>query len=247
MKRFDYAVALNQLKVGKEPKLNNSIKYDEIPQWVQGKDFFELFLPYVKIIGDSREQDKWLEYACKYYGIAFEWAKQDKKGKSENLKEGDYTFKVVFGNKEYDFTGRVAYERKGSVAEFYGNCTGYNKEKNTSDRDRINREFDRFNDKGYHKVVLMLEFGEKMTDLIGMEFEFRGEGGKLIKKNTYNTLYSTVMSWKQPNNKGFEIIQSASRRKLFWIFLQDCYYYFRNEIRHECINKNLLEKGEENA
>lgn len=241
MKRFDYEVAINQLKLGKDKKLNDNIRYDLIPNWVQGEDFLKLFLPYLKIIGDSREQDKWIESACKYYGIAFEWAKKDKKAKTENLKEGDYTFKVIFGDREFDFVGVVAYERKGSVAEFYGNCTGQKKAKGTSDRERIKREFDRFAEKGYKKVVLLLEFGEKLTDLIGLQFEFRGDGGKLQVKNTFHTIYSAVMSWKQPNNKGFDVIQSNSHKKLFWLFLQDCYYYFRNEIRQECIDKNMIE------
>ena len=237
MKRFDYEVAINQLCLNKENKLNNEIKYDLIPNWVQGEDFLKLFLPYLKIIGDSREQDKWVQNACEYYGIDFEWAKKDKKANTENLKEGDYTFKVIFGEKEFDFVGKVAYERKGSIAEFYGNCTG----KGSSDRERIKREFDRFAEKNYDKVVLMLEFGEKLTDLIGLQFEFRGEKGVLQVKNTFHTIYSAVMSWKQPNNKNFDIIQSNSHKKLFWLFLQDCYYYFRNELRQECIDKNLIE------
>ena len=240
MKRFDYEVALSQLGVGKDKQLNNEIMYDLVPDWVQGKDFLNLFLPYLKIIGDSREQNRWIETACQFYGIAFEWAKKDKKAGTENLKEGDYTFKVIFGNKEYDYVGKVAYERKGSIAEFYGNCTGQ-KKTGASDRERIKREFDRFSEKNYDKVVLMLEFGEKITDLIGLEFEFRGENGKLQIKNTYHTIYSAVMSWKQPNNKDFDVIQSNSHKKLFWLFLQDCYYYFRNEIRQECIDKNMIE------
>lgn len=241
MKRFDYEVAVNQLQLGKDKQLNTDIHYDLIPSWVQGNDFLKLFLPYLKIIGDSREQDKWIESACNYYGIAFEWAKKDKKANTENLKEGDYTFKVIFGEREFDYIGKVAYERKGSIAEFYNNCTGYQKAKGTSDRERIKREFDRFTEKNYDKVVLMLEFGEKVTDLIGLNFEFRGEKGKLQVKNTYHTIYSAVMSWKQPNNKDFDIIQSNSHNKLFWLFLQDCYYYFRNEIRKECIDKQMID------
>ena len=81
MKRFDYEVAINQLKLGKDKKLNTDIQYDLIPNWVSSQDFLQLFLPYLKIIGDSREQDKWIEEACNYYGIAFEWAKKDKKAK----------------------------------------------------------------------------------------------------------------------------------------------------------------------
>lgn len=241
MKRFDYEVAVNQLQLGKDKQLNTAINYDLIPSWVQGADFLKLFLPYLKIVGDSREQDKWVEEACKYYGIAFEWAKKDTKAKTENLKEGDYSFKVEFGNREFDYVGVVAYERKGSIAEFYGNCTGQNKEKGTSDRERITRELTRFKEKQYKKVVLMLQFGERLTDLINLQFEFRGEGGKLITKNTFYTIYSAVMSWKQPNNKDFDVIQSNSRKRLFWLFLQDCYYYFRNDIRQECINKGMIE------
>lgn len=241
MTRFDYEVAVNQLQLGKDVKINNSIRYELIPSWVRGADFLKLFLPYLKIIGDSREQDKWIEAACKCYGIAFEWAKKDVKAKTENLKEGDYSFKVQFGNRVFDYVGVVAYERKGSIAEFYSNCTGYHKDKGTSDRERIKRELDRFTVKQYKKVVLMLQFGERLTDLIDLQFQFRGDGGKLITKNTFYTIYSTVMSWKQPNNKNFDIIQSNSRKRLFWLFLQDCYYYFRNDIRQECIDKGIIE------
>ena len=74
-----------------------------------------------------------------------------------------------------------------------------------------------------------------------MEFIYRGADGEIVNKNTYYTVYSAVMSWKQPNNKDFDIIQSNSRQRLFWLFLQDCYYYFRNDIREECIEKGLIE------
>ena len=245
MKRFDYEVAVNQLQLGKEIKLNNDLQYYRIPNWVSSSDFLHLFLPYLKIIGDSREQDKWIETACDFYGIAFEWAKKDKKANTENLKEGDYSFQVIFGNKIYDYVGKVAYERKGSIAEFYNNCTGYDRDKKVSDRDRIGREFERFKEKRYKKVVLMLEFGEKLTDLINLQFAFRGKGGEIEKYCTYNTIYSAVMSWKQPNNKDFDIIQSNSHLDLFWLFIQDCYYYFRNDIRQECIDNNLIEEEKE--
>lgn len=241
MKRFDYEVAINQLRLGKDKQLNTNIRYDLIPEWVKGEDFLKLFLPYLKIVGDSREQNRWIESACEYYGVAFEWAKKDKKQKTENLKEGDYTFQVLFKEREFDFTGKVAYERKGSISELYGNCTSQNKDKNTSDRERIKREFDRFSEKNYKKVVLMLEFGEKITDLIDLSFEFRGKNGKMQTKNTFHTIYSAIMSWKQPNNKNFDVIQSNSHKNLYWLFLQDCFYFFRNELRQECIDKNMIE------
>lgn len=239
MKHFDFETALNALKVGKQTKLNEI--REDLPEWVQGKDFITLFLPYLKIVGDSREQDKWIEQACEYYGIAFEWRAKDRKTKTENLKEGDYSFIVCYGNREYDYVGKVAYERKGSISELYRNCTGYNHDKQSSDRDRIDREFSRFADKGYEKVVLMLEFGEKLIDLINMHFEYRASGGIIQDKNTHYVVYSALMSWKQPNNKNFDIIQSHSHKKLFWLFLQDCFYFFRNEIRNECKEKNILQ------
>lgn len=239
MKSFSYEVAINQLRLDKKTKLNTELRYKLIPKWVAGEDFLKNFLPYLKIVGDSREQNKWIELACRYYGIAFEWAKKDNKEKTENLKEGDYTFKVVFGNKAYDYTGIVAYERKGSIAEFYTNCTGQ-KSDGSSDRERIEREFSRFQEKEYKKVVLMLEFGEKITDLIDLSFAFRVKGGGWLTKSVGHTLYSTVMSWKQPNNKRFEIIQSDDHIRLFWLFVQDCYYFFRNEIRNECQEKGLI-------
>lgn len=242
MKHFDYEVAINQLKLDKKAKLNNNIRYDFIPEWAKSEDFLKRFLPYLKIIGDSREQDKWLKKACDYYGIAFEWAKKDNKGKTENLKEGDYTFKVIFGNKIYDYTGIVAYERKGSISEFYNNCVGRKKENGTSDRERVEKEFARFNKKGYRKVVLLLEFGERLIDLTDLSFGYPTKDGQWLVKNVGNTIYSTIMSWKQPNNKAFEIIQSNNHKRLFWLFLQDCYYFFRNEIRNECIEKELIEE-----
>lgn len=243
MKNFNYETAINQLVLDKKRVLNTQIKYELIPKWTESKGFFELFLPYLKIIGDSREQDVWVKKACEHYGIAFETAKKDTALGTENLKEGDYTFCVVFGNKTYNYLGDVAYERKGSIAEFYGNCTKWNKEKKVSDRQRIKRELNRFEEKKYRKVVLMLEFGECITDTIDQTFEYRTPHG-IEKKDTKNICYSALMSWKQPNNNSFEILQSSNRKKLFWLFLQDCYYFFRNEIRNECISKHLIEKGE---
>lgn len=238
MKEFNYETALNCLGVGKEKRLNDTFRL-RVPDWVRGAGFIKYFLPYVKVIGDSREQDKWMENACKYYGIAFEWARKDDKSGTENLKEGDYTFAVVFGNKTYDYTGQVAFERKGSVSEFYSNCTGA---KERSDRERVKREFNRFGAKGYRKVVLMLEFGERLVDLIDLKFEYRNHNGVIEKKNVGYTLYSTIMSWKQPNNADFDVIQSNNRERLFWLFLQECYYFFRNDLRIECEEKNLIEK-----
>ena len=242
MNRFDYEVAINQLKLGKDVKLND-VKYDLVPTWVSN-DFLQLFLPYLEVVGDSREQDDWVERACKYYGIKFTKAKKDKKAGTENLKEGDYTFNVHFGNQEFSYVGIVAYERKGSISEFYGNCTGYDKETKVVERDRLQREFDRFSAHKYKKVVLMLEFGENVLDLVGLEFQFRGKGGKIVHKNVNNSLFSAVMSWRQPNNKCFDVIQSNNRKKLFWLFLLDCYYFFRNEIRILCRDKGLFDRKE---
>jgi hypothetical protein len=90
----------------------------------------------------------------------------------------------------------------------------------------------------------MLEFGNNIIDLINMEFRYRNSNGELVIKNTNKVIYSAVMSWKQPNNKDFDVIQSDSHRKLFWLFIQECYYYFRNEIRRECIDKNIIENIE---
>lgn len=233
MKRFNYETAINQLGLDKKQQINTNIYYDKIPQWVQVQDFLYLFLPFLKIYGDSREQDKWIENACKYYGIAFEWLAKNQKAGTENLKEGDYTYSIIFGNKEYNYVNIVVYERKGAISEYYSNCI--------NGRDRIKREFVRFNVKQYDKVVLMLQFGEKLTDLINMKFKYYNKYGEKVEKDTGYTMYSTTLSWKQPNHNNFDVIQSSDKVQLFWIMLQDMFYYFRQELRLECIEKNLIE------
>ena len=237
MKRFDYEVAVNQLKLGKDVVLNKAIATDKIPRWANTEDFVKLFLPYLQIVGDSREQDNWIEKACDYYGISFVKAQKGKQ--SENLKEGDYTFRVIFGNRTFDYVGIVAFVRKGSICELYNNCIG----KDGKERERIQRELNRFIDKHYRKVVLLLEFGENLTDLIGITFQFRSKGGRIETKDVKNVVYSAIMSWRQPNNKNFDVLQSHNRIKLFWLFLQDCYYFFRGEIRKECQLQNLIEEN----
>lgn len=239
MKRFDYSVAMHELGLIKGQKTANRVQYGRIPKWVRGKDFLELFLPYLEIVGDSREQDHWVEKACAWYGIEFEWARKDETSGTENLKEGDYSFKMRFAGKTYDYIGQVAYERKGSVGELYNNCTAH--KESGSERDRIQREFGRL--KSYKKVVLLLQFGENLTDLIDAEFSFVGHDGHITQKSVGYTLFSAVMSWKQPNNKNFDVLQSASKERLYWLMVQDIYYYFRNEVRNECMEKGLL-KGE---
>lgn len=240
MKRFEYATAINQLKLEKKQIVNKNLcSIDKLPLFARLKNFYEMFLPYLTIVADSREQDTWVTQYATHYGIKVELAKKDTKLGTENLKEGDYTFKVSFGNNEYDFTGVVSYERKGKISEFYNNCL--------SDRKRVKREFERFGQKMYDKVVLLLQFGEKLEDLINLQFSYYGkENGerKLFTKNTHYTMYSTIMSWKQPNNNDFDIIQSENKTKLFWLMVVDMYYYFRNVIRNESISKGLVEELE---
>ena len=234
MKTFNYETAINQLGLDKKQIVNKNLNLDKMPEFANLTNFKKLFLPYVKIVCDSREQDRWLEDYAKYYGIETISAK--KGNERENLKEGDYTFVVDFGNQTYDFTGLVSYERKGNISEFYKNCQ--------QDRKRVKREFNRFGSKQYEKVVLMLQFGEQLTDLINLKFYYyeKGEDGKpkQVTKNTHHTMFSTVMSWKQPNNNNFDIIQSSNKAKLFWLMLLDMYYFFRNYLREECIAKDLI-------
>jgi hypothetical protein len=227
---FNFKTALNRVADLTMP-VNANISYNLIPKWVVGEDFLTRFLPYLMIVGDSREQNTWIKDACNFYGIKYELAKENKKNGTNNLKEGDYTFKVIYGSKIYDFTGVVAYERKGSVGELYKNCTGWNKEKKTNDRDRISKEFERFTSKKYKKVVLMLEFGNCLNDLINMEFSYPDKYGVYHKKSVGNVIYSTLMSWHQSNLYNFDILQANTHLELFWLFVQDMYYYFRNEIR----------------
>ena len=103
---------------------------------------------------------------------------------------------------------------------------------------------ERFGVKRYLKTVLMIEYGESLLDLIGADFEYRGRDGNLVTKDVKWTIFSTLASWKQPNNKNFEIIQSASHNKLFWLMLMDMYYFYRNEIKNECEEKGLLKENQ---
>lgn len=242
MADFNLQKSLKILGYNKGLILNENLNTDKIPSWVKGNDFFGLFLPHLIIIGDSREQDNWIEKACAYYGIKYKRAEKDKHAHLENLKEGDYSFGLIFGEEIINYVGKVAYERKGSVSELYNNCTGYNKETQRSDRERIKKEFDRFNTKQYRKVVLMLEFGEKILDLIDMTFSYYAKNGELQIKSVGNTIYSTIMSWSQPNNKNFDIIQSNSHVTLFWIMLQDMFYFWRNDIKNLIQNKEKTEE-----
>lgn len=241
MKLIPYEQALNKLKLDKKNPRNNNILFNSrlTPSWVSGKDFIHHFLPYLTIKIDSREQDDWVKKICDYYKISNELAVKNKKEKTENLKEGDITFSVHFGNKVYDYTNIVAYERKGSACEFYNNVL--------ADRERLENEFDRQLQKGYKKFVLMLEFGNKIDDLIDYEFSFYDRNGNLETKSCGQTVFATVSSWTQPNKYAFDLIQcdtqskdktqrTLARSKLFWLMLFDMYYFFKQEIRLEAQN-----------
>lgn len=244
MKQFDYATALNQLKLDKKNILNKNIHYERLPQWAQGQSFLKMFLPYIKIRSDSREQDAYIQKACDYFGIAWEEARKDKKTGSENLKEGDITFAVIFGQQVYDYTGVVCYERKGSASEWYNNIM--------KDRDRLNKEMQRQIDKGYKKFTLLLEIGNCLYDLIDYKFYYYNEQGERVEKTLGMNAFSTISSWCQNNHFGIELLQVDTqkgnkderfhaRMKLFILMLYDMFYYFRQEIRLECIEKNLIE------
>jgi len=236
MELIKYEQALNKLKLDKKHPINTNISFDSRLDWVVGKDFTNLFLPYLKLKIDSREQDDWVSKVCDYFGIATEIAVKDKKAKTENLKEGDITFSVHFGDKVYDYTNIVAYERKGSASEFCNNVM--------NDRERLEKEFERQLRKGYRKFVLVLEIGNSLYDLIDYKFSYYNKDGTIEEKSCRNTVFATVSSWVQPNKYAFDIIQcdtqstikrerSFARMKLFWLMLYDMYYFFRQEIRLE--------------
>lgn len=251
MELIKFEQAINKLKLDKKNPINN-INFDERfdIDWVRGKSFQTLFLPFLKLKIDSREQDDWVARACAFFGIKNEIAKKDKKGKTENLKEGDITFSVQFGDKVYDYTNIVAYERKGSASEFCNNVM--------NDRERIEREFERQLQKGYKKFVLVLEIGNCLYDLIDYKFRYRNRDASIEEKSCGQTVFATVSSWVQPNKYAFDVIQfdtqnktkqaqSLARVKLFWLMLYDMYYFFRQEIRLEAqalIDNNKEIKGD---
>ena len=218
-----YTTALHKL-TGKIPKGREIKNENLIPFWAKSADFMQTFVPYVTIIGDSREQKDWIETACKTYNIGFEKAVKNKSNNTENLKEGDYTFKIDIGKLSISYLNEVAYERKGSLSELYNNCKG-------NDRERIEREFNRFIDKKYKKVVLLIEVGKNLLDLVDKAFRYPIGYNKWETKNVGNTIFTSLMSWKQPNNKDFEIIQSDKHIELFWLMLLDMFYYFRADVK----------------
>lgn len=188
------------------------------------EDFIDCFLNHLRIIGDSREQNDWIEKACAYYGIAFEKAVKDVKAGTENLKEGDYTFELDYGNNRVSYRGVVAYERKGSLNEIYNNLK-------TGDRDRIEREFKRFIEKKYKKVVMLLEYGKNMSDLLNGHFDFINHQGQLDTRDVGKLVYTSLLAWKQPNAFNFEIYQDTNHQTMFWWMVLDMYYYFRNDLK----------------
>ena len=218
----------------KKQAIEGGNKNASCPVEYYGEEFIECFLNHLTIVGDSREQNDWIEKACEYYHINFEKAVKDKKAGTENLKEGDYTYRVDFDDVVFDYRGVVAYERKGSLSEIYNNLKN-------GDRDRIEREFERFIDKGYKKVVMVLEFGENLDDLLYGKFEFIDHYGEHQEKNANKLVYSSLMSWKQPNRYGFEIYQSTNHLRIFWWIITDMFYYFRNEVKNKA--KELKENG----
>lgn len=233
----DYITALNKLSIKRKGKWNtlNKEALEYIPVWAQTEDFMNEFLPYLTIVGDSREQKDWIGSACDFYGIDFIPLKKDEKLGTENLKEGDYSFIISFDDKQYNFVNKVAYERKGSLSEIYNNCT--------QDRARFEREFERCFEKGYKKVVLILEYGERIQDLICAEFSY-GKGKNVVTKNTGTTIFNTLMSWRQSNKYNIDIYQSPNHITLFWLMVQDMYYFFRNEIIREAKNDKGSKEGE---
>lgn len=242
MKKFDYATAINQLGLDKKTFIND-IKNDRIPKWVQGKDLINSFLPYLCVCYDSREQNLWVADACSYYGIKTIRMKKDKKQETENLKEGDLTFRVEFGNKTYDYAGVVSYERKSKPTEIYANIT--------QKRETFEKEIFRQKDKNYKKFVILMEMGNCLLDLINYKYSYYKHTGEYVRGDFGNTVFNTIMSWR--NRYKVEVLQVdtqnmrkgqrfEARTKLFWLMIIDMFFFFRQELRMECIDKNLIEE-----
>ena len=233
---MDLKTALHKLGYTKS-QLSSDRVIEHIPSIYASEDFVELFLKHLTIIGDSREQKDWIEKACRYYGVYFDKAVKDKKGGTENLKEGDYSFKLVFGDRELSYVGVVAYERKGAISEIYNNLK-------SGDRERVDREFNRFIDKQYRKVVMVLEYGENLTDLLNAEFSYIDHNGMYNTKSVNKLVYSSLMAWKQENAKNFEIYQNENHEKMYWWILTDMFYWWRNEILNQA--KEIENEKKEN-
>ena len=204
------------------------------------EDFVECFLNHLVIIGDSREQDDWIARGCGYYNIAYKHAVKDKKTGNENLKEGDYSYQVVYGDTIFNYVGVVAYERKGSLSEIYNNLK-------SGDRERVEREFERFIEKQYKKVVLVLEYGKNESDTLNGKFDFIDHDGLYNTRDVGKLVFTSLMAWKQPNAFNFEIHQEQNHTKLFWWIIMDMYYYFRNELKNKLKEKKESEENEDSV
>lgn len=194
------------------------------------------FLENVKILYASQEHigknDHILNY-LKNINVAYE-----KQYAPNNLKQGDYTFKVL----DFDYRDEFLIERKFGLAEIYPCIIAPNiltkaKEQLTEEelRNNLEYEFMCMCDNNVEEKWLFIEDCQSLESIKAWK-----SGYEKRNINAGKTIYTTLTSWSCANRYDIKITCMANKNNFAPIMLTKMFYYWRNDCINKYGTKNFL-------
>jgi hypothetical protein len=176
----------------------------------------QYFLDNVTMLYDTREKQN--------FDLLKEFAHMGVKIRQETFKSADYSFYIDGADYRSEWLG----ERKGSLAELYGNVMASNKADNNL-RNNLEEECERIKSAGVTEFILFLEGCRNLSEIKHYIMPKATKQGKNAGKH----LYSTLLSWSCNNRYGFKIVCALSQSELAVEMVNMAYYFWRNKMKQQ--------------
>lgn len=175
----------------------------------------EYFIKNAVMLYDTREKKNFdVLKTFEHFGIKHE---------QDTFQTADYSFKID----GKDYRGEWLAERKGSLAEIYGNVMG--KDNGTADglRNNLEEEVKRANESGVTEFLVFLQGVNNLADVKAYTNSKATKQGDRAGQH----IYSTLVSWQCNNRYGFKIVCAKTQEAVAVEMLNYAYYYWRNAMK----------------
>ena len=177
----------------------------------------EYFLKHAVMLVDTREKENFeLLSVFRHFGLEYD---------VDTFKTGDYSFRID----GYDYKDKWLAERKGSLAELYGNVMAANKDKQSTLRNNLEEELKRKTDGGVAEFILFVQGARNLAEIKGFTEPKADKQGKRAGQH----IYATIMSWAAANRYNFKVCCQKSQAEIAAEMINYAYYFWRNDMKEK--------------
>ena len=177
----------------------------------------EYFLKHAVMLVDTREKENFeLLSVFRHFGLEYD---------VDTFKTGDYSFRID----GYDYKDKWLAERKGSLAELYGNVMAANKDKQSTLRNNLEEELKRKTDGGVAEFILFVQGARNLAEIKGFTEPKADRQGKRAGQH----IYATIMSWAAANRYNFKVCCQKSQAEIAAEMINYAYYFWRNDMKEK--------------